>query len=123
MADYNFYKDTYKGKLTKEEFETYAVRANSVLESYENRFTVTYFPDEENSKKMAICSLVDEVAKTVAATGDSANNVTVKSVSVGSVSTSFDSISAESVIKSEKSRYSSAIKMYAHIYRGVKQTC
>lgn len=135
MIDYSFYTDIYLGnKITDAHtFARMIIRAESRLSRLEDVFVVKYRtpPRAETEtpdfmRNMALCAIAEELITTESSAqppsvGSDGNIIgTVKSVSIGSVSASFDSRSVENVVSTEKTRLYEALRLYADVYRGVR---
>lgn len=60
-ADYNWYKETYKGYETREEeFSSLALKASKYLD----KITFGRIDDADENIKLAMCAVVDEMHKT-----------------------------------------------------------
>lgn len=114
MVDYGFYMLTYKGvSIDLMEWPTYEARAAAQLAQYKRIYTVTA-PDEK-AEAMAVCAMADALAYFTAA-----QNGTVTSASIGSVSVSYGIPSAVDLSPKGQARelYRCA-SQYLDIYRGV----
>lgn len=123
IPDYDFYTNTYGGAKIKEaDWKNVSARANAYIIRIENVLIVTYF-DETDGRSMAICAVAEEFAATDAVTKQQsvagvAVAGTLKSISTGEVSASFDSVPAVDITSTAETRYYSAMLLYAHIYHG-----
>lgn len=117
MVNYEFYITQYAGSaVTKEEWHTLSVRAQSQLDKYKRIYTVT--PPEETSEAMAVCAMVDALAYFVAAQNGTGAAV---SASIGSVSVSYGNAGNTVDVSpkaQEKELYRCACQ-YLEISRGV----
>lgn len=58
-SDYDFYKDSWKGELSEEEYNRFVIQANSEIVA---RTLGRTSPDMEEALKMCECEIVDVVA-------------------------------------------------------------
>ena len=97
-ADYTYYRGTYMGAVSEEDFQRLSVRASSFLDYYTRNKAKEYVGLEE--LQMACCALVDKY-KVIEAANDlaaknlaaslSADGVELKSETVGGYSRTFAS--------------------------------
>lgn len=97
-ADYTYYRDTYRGTVSEEDFQRLAVRASSFLDYYTRNKAKEYVGLEE--LQMACCALVDQYKVIEAANDLAAKNLAaslsadgneLKSETVGGYSRTFAS--------------------------------
>lgn len=123
MFDYLFYKDVFGGNIISEkQFNSVAIRANSVLQGIEEQADISYY-DAENGRDFTLCVLCEEVYKTMQAelpqeVGGIAINGAISSISLGVLSASFVAQSPQEVAENAEKRYYKAVKQFAHIYHG-----
>lgn len=125
-TDYDFYRDTYKGSIPKDDFDKLAIRASyEVRKNIFNRDIKGY----EDEVQLATCSVADilykieqlETKKDAIISGKA-----LKSESVGDYSRTFDTSSVndiEAEISNLKTKIIEEIRMYllhtGLMYRGV----
>ena len=118
---YGFYEDDYGGTAIDEESWPAAERrARLWLDSRMAMATVTALCDDAES--MAVCAVADEEARIAAALAANDGAGPLTSVSVGSVSESYDATFGGAVDLTEVGRERSrmlAAKLYLHFYWGV----
>lgn len=138
MVEHSFYRDTYRGiTIPEEDFRRMSIRAESQLSYFEDIFVIRYRkPSDAYSecvdsdcadfmRNMALCAIAEELFTTETATQAASigagGNITgnIKSVSIGSVSASFDGRPIEDITKTESKRIQDALRPYADVYRGV----
>lgn len=117
---YDFYRDSYGGTAVPEtEWASRSARAAAWIAKTEALSTVTPWGDPEECRAMALCALADRAAELDVL----ADEAEVSSVSVGSVSTSYDATRGGSVDLSPAGRERamlSAVSPWLHVYLGVR---
>ena len=118
---YRYYRDSYGGTAVPEaEWAHRSARAAAWLARTEALSTVTPWGDPDECRAMALCALADKAAELDAA----AEDAEVSSVSVGSVSTSYDATRGGSIDLSPAGRERamlSAVSPWLHVYLGVRR--
>lgn len=118
-VEYSYYAEAYGGTaVTEEEWPRRSSQADAWLLKAESLSRVTPWRDPEECRAMAICALADRSAELDAAAGDAA----VSSVSVGSVSTSYDATRGGSLDLSPAGRERAmldAVSPWLHVCLGV----
>ena len=125
-VDYDFYKDTYKGNMPRDDFDKLVIRASyEIRKNIFNRDVINY----KNEVQMATCSVTDilyKIEQLETKKNMSISDKTLKSESVGDYSRTFDNSSIndiESEISNQKAKIIEEIKMYflntGLLYRGV----
>lgn len=125
-VDYDFYKDTYKGNMPRDDFDKLVIRASyEIRKNIFNRDVINY----KNEVQMATCSVTDilyKIEQLETKKNMSISDKTLKSESVGDYSRTFDNSSIndiESEISNQKAKIIEQIKMYllntGLLYRGV----
>lgn len=118
LADYDFYKNNYKGIVitNANSFDYYGERASDELALYSNKSVFTTNGDAMTALKRCACRIADIL---FSATGNSKNGKTVASESVGGYySVSYKDITDEQT----KAKINTAIKLYIGRYiMGVKK--
>ena len=118
--DYSFYVETYGGcSIEEADWQRCVARASAYLTRLQTLCTVTPYGYGEDSLSMAVCAAAEEFHGFDVA-GERAS---VASVSVGSVSTSYDATKGGSVDLSPRGRELSllqAVSLYVHIFAGVR---
>lgn len=108
-VDYNFYKNTYKGKVSSIDFPRLEIQANSIVDLY----TFNRIKEPDQKVKFAVCELVDYL-KTIEDIGGKE----IAQESVGG-----HSVTYKVVKTAEQKQYEIVKKYLAHtglLYRGVR---
>ena len=99
-ADYDFYKNTYKGKLSEEDFSFLAERASDLIDGYTDYFIVRYgfdsLSDEVKLRVKKCCCALADAFKTAGTYDVSGSHGAVTSEKVGDYSVSYASSSTVS---------------------------
>ena len=125
-TDYNFYKNTYKGNMSEDDFNRMVIWASyEVQKNIFNRDITNY----EDEVQLATCSVADillKIEQLENKKSTSLENKTLKSESVGDYSRTFDSSSVTEIeveISNQKQKIKEEIKKYqldtGLLYRGV----
>ena len=125
-TDYVFYKDTYKGNMSEDDFNRLVIEASyEVRRNIFNRAIIGY----EEEVQLATCSVTDILLKieTLEKQKDiTISDKTLKSESVGDYSRTFDSFSVSDIeveISNQKEKIKEELRKYlihtGLLYRGV----
>lgn len=116
MVDYEFYLTVYRGNsISMDEWAAVEREASATLARYKRIYKVTAPPDSFDAESMAVCAMADVMmyhAKQEAGQG------AIASTSVGSVSTSYASVSVDMSQTAKSRRVYNACALYLNIYRG-----
>lgn len=114
---YAYYTDTYGGSMPEDDWSRFVARADAAINRLESLHKVTQY--DTQGRDMALCA----VAETLADIEQAEAAANVSSVSVGSVSTSYDATRAGSIDLSPAARERAvleAIRPYLHVCLGVQ---
>lgn len=121
---YSYYKEAYGGTLiAEEEWVGYANDASAYLAHLDALSSVTPLgDDDERALNMAICAVAEASHTLDAAASGTSGNGPAKSVSIGSVSASFDNTFGGAIDLTpdgQKRFMLDAAKKYLHVYVGL----
>lgn len=129
LLDYNFYVGTYYGiGILAEDWPRLSTRADDELAAMERKYTITGTEEQRNK---AICAIADELYSrdlitSAAFAVDESGSVGTTRVSIGSVSTSAESVTAASLgvdltESGLQEQIYNLIGKYMDIYRGIPE--
>ena len=125
-TDYDFYSDTYKGDMPKDEFDKLVIGASYEVQKNIFNRDITGYEDEVQLATCSVADILQEIEKLETKKKTTISDKTIKSESVGDYSRTFDNSSVTDIdveISNQKEKIKEELRKYllntGLLFRGV----